>query len=102
LGLPRFGVHRFGATPGLWAEAIRKPALFARLRSTLRWLHNKFVTAGASQDLALAMLALAIGFMVMGAIDPELTRGRAANACRKLLENTAIKSSHTQKQPRHP
>tara|TARA_R110002096_G_scaffold299503_2_gene494016 strand:- start:88550 stop:89104 length:555 start_codon:yes stop_codon:yes gene_type:complete len=73
---------------GLFAEAIRNPALFRRCRRLIdseivaiqSASGNKFTTHEAS-----AVLAFTIGSLVMGAFAPRKTAGFAAPSLRRIL-----------------
>ncbi len=82
---PRSDVTAAKAWVGVFAESVRKPALRRRLRTVLRGLHQRFGRDGASDDDALGLLALIVGFLVLGAIDPQLTAGRAAGIAKTML-----------------
>ncbi len=73
---------------GLFAEAIRNPALFRQFR---RLIDNEISTiqkasrgALSTQD-ASAVLAFTIGSLVMGAFAPRKTAGFAAPALRRII-----------------
>lgn len=69
---------------GIVAEAMRRPDLRRSVRSALGRLHRALRRAGADDDHARAMLALMTGFLLLGAIDPELTQGGGAAIARRL------------------
>lgn len=69
---------------GIVAEAVRRPPLRLRLVSALRRMRRAFVRVGADDDEALALLAMSTGFLLLGALDPNLTGGRAASIARRL------------------
>ena len=71
---------------GLWGEALRKPTLMRSLRGSVRGLHRRFVSTGASEDMALGLVALVVGFLVIGALDPKLSAGRAASIALKVAD----------------
>ena len=69
---------------GVFAESMRRPELSRRLRATLGRFRRALCRAGADDDEALLLLALTTGFLVLGAVDPRFTGGRAAELARRV------------------
>jgi TetR/AcrR family transcriptional repressor of bet genes len=73
---------------GLFAEAVRNPALF---RQTRRVLDTQIADIGERSEGALdardssAVLAFVVGSLVLGAFAPQKTAGFAAPALRRLV-----------------
>lgn len=70
-------------------EALRDPELFARLQRLIgAETHAVRHRSGAELDEsdAAALMALTVGYLVVGAFRPDLTGGRAAANARLLLE----------------
>jgi len=73
---------------GLFAEAVRSPSLFRRVRTLLdaeiETIRRR--SAGRLSDReAGAVLAFIVGSLVVGAFAPKKTAGFAAPACRRLV-----------------
>lgn len=81
---PRADLRAAKAWVGVFAEAMRRPDLARRLRRALGQLHRAVARTEPDEDAALAVVALTIGFLLLGAIDPSLTKGRAASIARRL------------------
>jgi TetR/AcrR family transcriptional repressor of bet genes len=79
---------------GLFAEAVRNPTLFARVR---RLVDTEIVaiqrrSGGRLSDHdAAAVLAFVIGALVLGAFAPRKTAGFAATSLRALLQGLSAK-----------
>lgn len=69
---------------GIFAESMRRPELSRRLRASLGRFHRALGRAGADEDHALMLVALTTGFLVLGAVDPRFTGGRAADLARRV------------------
>jgi len=69
---------------GVFAESMRRPELRRRLQSTLGRFRRALKKAGAEDEQALLLVALSTGFLVLGAIDPRFTGGRAADIARRV------------------
>lgn len=81
---PRSDLRAARAWVGVFAEAMRRPDLARRLRRALGQLHRAVARTEPDEDKALATVALLVGFLLLGGIDPSLTRGRAASIARRL------------------
>lgn len=74
-----------GAWVGIFAVALRAPALRRILQRDLRaTLHRYEAAADGDADLALGLLATTVGFLLLGALAPTMVRGRAAGIARRM------------------
>lgn len=75
---------------GVFAEAIRNPTLFAKVRRLLdgeiQAIQRRSGNAMSAQD-ASAVLAFIVGALVLGAFAPKKTAGFAAPALRRLVRS---------------
>jgi membrane-associated phospholipid phosphatase len=71
---------------GVFAEALRDPALFARVRRLVDAELETITRRGApSAHAATALLAFILGALLLGAFAPRKTAGFAAPAARTLV-----------------
>ncbi|MDP3274912.1 MAG: TetR family transcriptional regulator [Deltaproteobacteria bacterium] len=69
---------------GVFAESMRRPDLRRLLQVTLGRFQRALQRTGADDEQALLLIALTTGFLVLGAIDPRFTGGRAAELARRV------------------
>jgi len=84
---------------GVMGEALREPSLLQRLQQLVgvevRALQHR---GQLGQDDAVALMAMTVGYLVVGAFRPDLTRGQAARQASRLSRLLSERPS----EPRNP